>query len=452
MPPKAPESKAAKLAKAAAGGKAKKKKWSKGKSKEKAQNQVLFEQSTYDKLLAEVPKYKMITVSILCDRLRITCSLARKGIAILVAKGLIKPVVRHSQQDVYTRAIAEAYESHWNERDIVSKKESHEWMWTFTDEENDEIELALRHFRATNLDVMDVTAETFPLSSSFQNKLLAMREEILQGRGFAVQRGLNVARYSNKDICTIFCAIGKIMGIPVSQNKFGHVLGHVYDLGNDPLSPSTRLYTTSAAQPFHTDSADIVGLLCIRNAPVGGDSQWVSSVRCYEEIKRERADLAEVLLQPFFVSRKGEIPPGCGPTYEMAVFHEVEDEKNIIGIYDRSFIDAAQTIEGTPKLTSLQIEALNYLDALCIKRQIEMRLQSGDIQWLHNHTTFHARSAFKNESEFPRHLLRLWLSPENGIKLPDAFKTRFNSTERGSPNRGGIKIKDDVKLVCPLEP
>lgn len=347
-----------------------------------------------------------------------------------------------------------SYESsHWNER---YEKESHEWMWTFTDEENDEIELALRHFRATNLDVMDVTAETFPLSSSFQNKLLAMRDEILQGRGFAVQRGLTVARYSNKDICTIFCAIGKIMGIPVSQNKFGHVLGHVFDLGNDPLSPSTRLYTTSAAQPFHTDSADIVGLLCIRNASAGGDSQWVSSVRCYEEIKRERADLAEVLLQPFFVSRKGEIPPGCGPTYEMAVFHEVEDdrtgEKNIIGIYDRSFIDAAQTIEGTPKLTSLQIEALNYLDALCVKRQIEMRLQSGDIQWLHNHTTFHARSAFKNESEFPRHLLRLWLSPENGIKLPDAFKTRFNSTERGSPNRGGIKIKDDVKLVCPLEP
>ncbi len=118
-----------------------------------------------------------------------------------------------------------SYESsHWNER---YEKESHEWTWTFTDEENDEIELALRHFRAANLDVMDVTAETFPLSSSFQNKLLAMREEILQGRGFAVQRGLTVARYSNKDICTIFCAIGKIRGIPVSQTKFGHVLGHV---------------------------------------------------------------------------------------------------------------------------------------------------------------------------------------------------------------------------------
>ena len=67
---------------------------------------VANSQSTYDKLLAEVPKYKMITVSILCDRLRITCSLARKGIAILLAKGMIKPLVLHSNQHIYTTAAA----------------------------------------------------------------------------------------------------------------------------------------------------------------------------------------------------------------------------------------------------------------------------------------------------------------------------------------------------------
>ena len=58
----------------------------------------------HDKLLAEVPKYKMISISILTDRLRITCSLARKAIAILIAKGLIKPVTMHSKQQIYTRA------------------------------------------------------------------------------------------------------------------------------------------------------------------------------------------------------------------------------------------------------------------------------------------------------------------------------------------------------------
>lgn len=46
-------------------------KWSKGKQKEKVNNMVLFDQATYDKLLSEAPKYKLITPSILSDRLRV---------------------------------------------------------------------------------------------------------------------------------------------------------------------------------------------------------------------------------------------------------------------------------------------------------------------------------------------------------------------------------------------
>jgi len=46
-------------------------KWSKGKQKEKVNNMVLFDQGTYDKLLSEAPKYKLITPSILSDRMRV---------------------------------------------------------------------------------------------------------------------------------------------------------------------------------------------------------------------------------------------------------------------------------------------------------------------------------------------------------------------------------------------
>lgn len=46
-------------------------KWSKGKQKEKVNNMVLFDKATYDKLLSEAPKYKLITPSILSDRLRV---------------------------------------------------------------------------------------------------------------------------------------------------------------------------------------------------------------------------------------------------------------------------------------------------------------------------------------------------------------------------------------------
>lgn len=86
------------------GGKQKKKKWSKGKQKEKVNNAVLFDQLNYDKMLVEVPKYKMITPSVLSDRLRINGSLARRVIKDLMARGSIRMVAAHSAQQIYTRA------------------------------------------------------------------------------------------------------------------------------------------------------------------------------------------------------------------------------------------------------------------------------------------------------------------------------------------------------------
>ncbi|KAG0570148.1 hypothetical protein KC19_6G142000, partial [Ceratodon purpureus] len=103
--PKKKETPAAtKPAKSGGGGKQKKKKWSKGKQKEKVNNMVLFDQGTYDKLLSEVPKFKLVTPSVLSDRLRITGSLARKAIKELMAKGTIRLVAAHANQQIYTRA------------------------------------------------------------------------------------------------------------------------------------------------------------------------------------------------------------------------------------------------------------------------------------------------------------------------------------------------------------
>lgn len=69
------------------GGKAKKKKWSKGKVRDKLNNQVLFDKSTYEKLYKEVPSYKLITPSIVSERLKIRGSLARRALIELRDKG-----------------------------------------------------------------------------------------------------------------------------------------------------------------------------------------------------------------------------------------------------------------------------------------------------------------------------------------------------------------------------
>ncbi|KAI3434488.1 hypothetical protein D9Q98_002564 [Chlorella vulgaris] len=107
MAPKEQKSKEAKALAAANSSKGKKKKWSKGKLKEKSNNLVLFDAPTYEKLLSEVPKYKMITLSVLSDRLRINGSLARAAINELVGKGLIKEVAKSRAQSIYTRATKE---------------------------------------------------------------------------------------------------------------------------------------------------------------------------------------------------------------------------------------------------------------------------------------------------------------------------------------------------------
>nr|KAJ3418552.1 hypothetical protein HK105_008170 [Polyrhizophydium stewartii] len=81
-----------------------KKKWSKGRVKDKANNAVVFDKPTYEKLFKEVPTYKLVTTSVLVDRLRINGSLARAAIRELESKGLIRLVSSHGSQSIYTRA------------------------------------------------------------------------------------------------------------------------------------------------------------------------------------------------------------------------------------------------------------------------------------------------------------------------------------------------------------
>ena len=345
------------------------------------------------------------------------------------------------------------------------------WSHRLTASEIAELDAALARARAADLDVIDLTPDTFPLPS-LAPRLRALRDELVLGRGVYLFRGLPVQRWDRWETCAAFYGLGAHMGWTCPQNARGHVLGHVKDLGNDPNDPATRLYTTSAAQPFHTDSADIVGLLCVKNAARGGESQVVSTAAVYNELVSKDPESASALLEPFPVDRKGETPPGKKPTYDMPVFHVhrdgPRDSENVetrdatrgtipymlSGIYDRSFVDAAQkrwsAADGVPRLTRAQIDALDALDATCADDEfrLDMRLEPGDAQWLHNHTTFHARSAYERGSD--RHLLRVWVAPENARRLPAAFAERFGDLEPG-PNRGGIRVEGQTPY-CALEP
>merc|ERR1711862_113052 len=96
---------AAKPKKDGAVGKAKKKKWSKGKVRDKLNNLILFDKATYDKLYKEVPSYKLITPSVVSERLKVRGSLAKSALIELEGKGLIRKVAAHHAQFIYTRNV-----------------------------------------------------------------------------------------------------------------------------------------------------------------------------------------------------------------------------------------------------------------------------------------------------------------------------------------------------------
>ena len=79
-------------------------KWSKAKTKEKVNNLVMFDKATYEKMIKDVPQWKLITPAIMSERLKINGSLARQGVRDLVAKGLIRPVSQVASTPIFTRA------------------------------------------------------------------------------------------------------------------------------------------------------------------------------------------------------------------------------------------------------------------------------------------------------------------------------------------------------------
>jgi hypothetical protein len=264
---------------------------------------------------------------------------------------------------------------------------------------------------------------------------------VLNGRGFVLIRGLPIRRWTEREAALAFIGIGVHLGGLRMQNGAGHLLGHVMDLGRSSDDPNARIYQTNERQTFHTDSCDVVGLLCLRPAKSGGLSSLVSSTTIFNEMRRRRPDLARVLLDPIETDRRGEVPEGGKPYFSIPVFNW--HGGLLSTIYQRQYIESARRFAGVGPLSRLQVEALDLLDELANDPTLNltMELQPGDIQFVHNHTILHDRTAFEDfpEPERKRHLLRLWLAPSGARVLPEVFAERFGSVTPG--NRGGIAVR-----------
>lgn len=312
-----------------------------------------------------------------------------------------------------------------------------DWVEEIFTDQIREIEGAVQELERSGVEIEKI--EEFPLPS-LARQLQQILDEVLNGRGFVLIRRLPVERWTKRQAAITFLIIGAQLGNLRMQNAEGHLLGHVRDLGRSSDDPNTRIYQTRERQTHHTDSCDVVGLLCLQTAKSGGLSSLVSSTTIFNEIRRRRPDLLRVLMEPIETDRRGEVPEGGKPYFNIPVFNYHEGK--ISAIYQRQYIESARRFPGVAPLTPLQIEALDLFDELANdpKLNLMMELQPGDIQLVHNHTILHDRTAFEDSTdpEQKRHLLRLWLAPQFARNLPEVYVERFGSITPG--NRGGVVV------------
>jgi hypothetical protein len=313
------------------------------------------------------------------------------------------------------------------------------WLEPLAAAEVAEIEAASLALLDSGADLSRLQARDFPLPV-LAPRLARLLRELLEGRGFVLLRGLPVHRWPRALSAAAFLGLGSHLGRMRPQNAAGHLLGHVRDLGLSASDPNVRIYQTHERQTFHTDSCDIVGLLCLQTARSGGLSALVSSTTLYNEMRRRRPELAALLFEPLATDRRGEVPPGGQPWFEIPVFNW--HAGLLSTIYQRQYIDSAQRFAGAPRLTPAHIEALDFFDSLANDPALglTMALHPGDLQFVHNHVLLHDRTAFEDwpERERRRHLLRLWLAPAAGRELPPVYAQRYGNVEPGQ--RGGIAL------------
>lgn len=305
---------------------------------------------------------------------------------------------------------------------IYSVPDNHKMIWRGGDFSKDDIafDLTARHAAALR-DVLHRTAgsaiaDIVPADCrhpALDADLERVFDQIQDGRGIVIVRGIPVEGHSVDEVSRLFWALGAHFGRGVSQSARGDVLGLVRDETPPGGEESARGYTSRRELSLHTDLGQVVGLMCVRQARSGGYSQYAAGLAIHQEIAGARPDLLPVLYRGFPYHRRGEEAPDQPSItpYDIPVFSVKNGAMSVFMV--REIFNAAFR-ELQRAFTPEEIAAIDLFRETAQRLQFETRLEAGEATFLNNYTVMHARSEFEDwhEPERKRLMLRLWLDAE----------------------------------------
>lgn len=318
------------------------------------------------------------------------------------------------------------------------------WLLQLNDTEINEIISAVEASYHSQKPIGSLERSNFPFKT-FADRLSALREEVQNGCGFAVLRGIPAGQWSDEDLIRACWGICLWIGEPVIQNAKAHVLDHIT---NRPCAgfDDKNAHQTNRAQPFQSDPCDISAQFCLRTAKHGGASSIASSAAIHNELIDIDPQALEQLYNSFDCQHTTATPPGSDQTYSARVFSDLDNHLICSGL--DTDIHLAQQIEKVPRLTDEQTHALEAFQKAASNLALNVMLERGDIQFSNNLTTVHARKTFVDYSDPDkrRHFIRLWLSSKHGPRLPEFLSARRGNIEAGSV-RGGVCIPGAAPIV-----
>jgi len=317
----------------------------------------------------------------------------------------------------------------WKGKDLAGTRS---WIFELSQEALRDIDAALSGVRARGLKPEAITKADFPLPC-LERDLERLLDEIENGRGFVLVRGLPMRKYDVEHAAAAFCGISAHFGHFISQNARGDLITNVRDEGLTAGETNVRGYMTRGAQKFHTDNADIVALLCLRKAKSGGYSSVASSMASYNEFLEKHPRYLDRLYEGFRYDLHGEERPGFPSVTEhrIPVFSWHDGRLSCRYVY--SAIVRAQRKTGVP-LGDDDMRLLELFNSIAERddMRLEMDLLPGDMQFLNNHSVLHSRTEYEDHDDpaLKRHMMRLWITPDQPRPLDPVFADRYGTGDR----------------------
>lgn len=246
-------------------------------------------------------------------------------------------------------------------------------------------------------------------------KLHYLFEEIFSGIinqcGFLIVRGFPIPNdeYSLESIRHFFLEFCSFLGEPLIQNKKQDYLFDIQVHEFADNDPNARGPQINDVLPLHADHGGLLGMYCLQEAEVGGNTLLASTYTVHNEIEKESPDLLDVLYQPFYGDRRGQEPEGELP-YDFNPIFAIKNNKLLCQYAGYYLDDTSEKFPNLPPLTQQQKEAIELFCEISSRKdiQFEVKLKAGDIIFINNNRVLHGRTAFAKQSK--RHLLRIWLS------------------------------------------